>query len=641
MYKFLKYLFILFVIIANFTGPLKASRKLTNIKNYMVYYGSWGVIEKSKALDFDLIILHPGKNNRNISKELVLYLKAGRDKKLGTPDDIKIIAYVSIGEDENMMQSVRSNRKDYDGPVNYQSEGKSKKMYNGYRDWYLDSISFERDKDDEVIWGENGLPISKIGSDGIPDENGKWGSFYIDVSNKSWQQSINRQISWLKNSLKVDGVFLDTIDTASPWGNYGFLQKAMHDFIIKIRKSFPRTIIIMNRGLFLFEKYGESLNKNIDGLMFESYISEWDWYQNKGTRHRWYNSNKYILNNHIAPLNKKWGGMKLFFLNYISSTQANKSRYSQVLKDDTKGLNCIHYFSSPDLQKIKKPVSQLLNNSISKNFICSAKIEESLIKIDISELSKMKDFTEENLTIRICQKSNNFFRWPFENFSIVDENSVIIPYLKPNEYLIRLDYVSGKENYHSMTELSFQKSLKHLNPIENIKIVALDSGVSISWDKHTQTGNALIRYREKGGDMLLKKVNQTKTIIKGLKNKSTYFIEVKALKEKFIGHYSEAQAVTPNDCTPPKPPLLSEPTISNKICHLDFKPYLKNDAAGFNLYIDEKSLMHKGLPIKLRSYERSKKIKIEDAGDYEIYLTTYDANNNESTRSKIFTVKIK
>ena len=607
----------------------------------MVYYGAWGMIEKSKAYDFDLIILHPGKNNRNLNKDLVLSLKAGRDKKLGTSDDIKVIAYVSIGEDENINREVRSNRIGYDGPVNYQNNGKIKKLYNGYRDWYLDSMSFERDKNDELIWNKKGLPMSKKGSDGIPDENGKWGSFYIDISNESWQKHINRQIAWLKNNLKVDGIFLDTIDTVSPWGNYGFLQKAMHDFLIKIRKSFPRTIIIMNRGLFLFEKYGASLSKNIDGLMFESYISEWDWYQRKALRHRWYHSNKIILNNHIAPHNKKWGGIKLFFLNYINPAQADKASYDQVLNEDSKSLNCVHYFSSPDLQRIYKPVNKLLEDTPTTQFRCKAIIKNNLINIDISELNKRNDFDKNKLTIRMSTLKNSFSRWPFENFIFDGEKFITLPSCEANEYLIVLTYTFKGKTLWSKIQIKYEKDEKYLDSVKNFKVDANDSKIVLSWDKHAQTESFLIRYGEKGVGSILKKVSQTNLVIENLKNNSTYFVEIKALKENYLSHFSEAHAVTPNDCTPPKPPTLEKPTVLNGICNLKFSPHLKNDVAGFNLYIDERSLLYKGLPMKLYAYERMKKINIKQKGVYDIYLTSYDSNNNESKRSKIHTIKIK
>ena len=635
----MKSLYLIFLFFIAIISTASSSVKLDNVKTYLVYYGRWNLIEKQKALEYDLIILHPGKDNRNITPELVDQLKKGKDKKLGTSDDIKIIAYVTIGEDDNPLRSIRQNKFGFEGPVNY-SNGKRKKLRNGYREWYLDMVSLKTDKNNETIWQKHGLPQTEKGHDGIPDENGKWGSFYVDVSNHEWQTRVLRQMAWLTESNNVDGIFLDTIDTASPWGNYGFLQDKMVDFLVKIRKNFPQTILIMNRGLFLFEKHGTILNKNIDGLMFESYVSEWDWYQNKATRHPWFNSNKFILEQHIRPLTKKRNGIKLFFLNYIKENQEYYKSFTDILYRDSHDLNSIHYYSSPDLHSIKKPINEILNIRKKRNLNLKTFLEDHRIRIDLSKEPTLRNLSNDHFTVNISSQKHPIRQWPFE--MIKKKGDIItLPFLQENEYHIELLNRNSTEYALYRSKIAVPKFNNVLNPIQSISIKAYDSEIQISWKKHPLAQKVLLEIESKNESPKVIETKELSYTFKGLKNNQTYFLRVKPHKEAIKSFYSEIYAATPSDCTPPLAPILEEPNLKKNKCTLLFSPNSKKDLAGFHLYVDNKDLKHRGLPIKLLSYERMKKIEFDKKGVYEISLTAYDGHNNESTKSKKYTIEIK
>jgi TM1410 hypothetical-related protein. len=72
-----------------------------------------------------------------------------------------------------------------------------------------------------------------------------------------------------------DGLFLDTIDTASPWSPwpYRWMVVQMSDLVGWLRQTYPDKYLIANRGLFYFDPglttaYEHSIRPYIDADMF-------------------------------------------------------------------------------------------------------------------------------------------------------------------------------------------------------------------------------------------------------------------------------------------------------------------------------------------------------------------------------------
>ena len=284
--------------------------------DYLCYYGSWDNDKIYRAQNFDLVILEPS----NISTSQVLKLKKGHDGILGTNDDVTVIAYVSLGEDH------LGNRKGNGSGPCYFNYDSSKVIYEnkGYASWYVD------DKD----------------KNGLPDSNPNWGSYYVNAGDSLWWNYLKTNPTGTDNTLVVkncDGLFLDTIDSASPWypWPYRWTLVGMSNLIHWLRTTYPDKYLIANRGLFYFDStltnaYAHTIRPDIDADMFESYYHEGDrvnWAKkvnneaNKADGFKvialdYFNpSDSYHINQQIKEVfSYGWG-------DYISSSSLNQIRY--------------------------------------------------------------------------------------------------------------------------------------------------------------------------------------------------------------------------------------------------------------------------------------------------------------------------
>ena len=224
--------------------------------DYLCYYGSWNNDKIYRAQNFDLVILEPS----NITADQVMKLKKGHDGILGTNDDVTVIGYVSLGEDNS-----GSRQGDGRGPCYYNYDS-SKVIYEnkGVASWYVD------DKD----------------KNGSPDSNPNWGSYYVNAGDSLWWSHIKTNSSGTDNTLVVkncDGLFLDTIDSASPWypWPYRWTLVGMSKLVHWLRETYPDKYLVANRGLFYFDStltqaYAHTIRPDIDADMFESYYKEGD-----------------------------------------------------------------------------------------------------------------------------------------------------------------------------------------------------------------------------------------------------------------------------------------------------------------------------------------------------------------------------
>ncbi|MDI6703273.1 MAG: hypothetical protein QME40_01140 [bacterium] len=310
-------------------GPIPG---IDSKSNYLCYYGDWDSDMIEKARRFDLVIIHPRsrfKDGGLIDASLIEDIKRGTNGILGDGDDVIVIGYISIGEDD--VPEVDKNgdgiwdprEGDGTGPVYYDPENK-RFVYenNGCASWYLDEID-----------NESGKP----GHDGKPDRNEKWGSFYVNAGDPDWQYLIkNNRIlkegedlyDWpgteaIISELGCDGLFLDTVMTANPYDGYPETGEGMAELIEKIRAWYPDKYIIANNPHFYFDsEYEDSfanpkhtitfrklesvVRRSINGAMFECFYCP----ENRDWNIR-----------HIAPgLNqeaKKKDGFTVFAIDYV------------------------------------------------------------------------------------------------------------------------------------------------------------------------------------------------------------------------------------------------------------------------------------------------------------------------------------
>lgn len=234
---------------SNFSSnkPVGGIPGFTNQTLYCVYYGKWSQELIEQVKNYKLVILHP---KSNITPEWVSELKGS---------DVLVLGYLSIGEDDTL------HGKEFTGGV----AGADRIHAN----WYY--------------YDKNGN-IRK---------NPNWNSYYVNVSNPYWRKALKKFTNtdgegwygydYILNTLGCSGLFLDTLDTVSPWMPFPSYQQIpdMARLVASIRKDIGTgKIIVVNRGLFYCDIKAPHVSKEsqdilrgaINGMMYESYFNDTD-----------------------------------------------------------------------------------------------------------------------------------------------------------------------------------------------------------------------------------------------------------------------------------------------------------------------------------------------------------------------------
>jgi hypothetical protein len=253
-------------------------------QNFACYYGRWDRAHLKAAAQFQLLMVHPGKRLEAFNQELVRHLRSGQDGILGSPDDPLVLAYLSLGEDEDPPR----------GQI---------------VPWLVDSQRYQLENGFPRN-GEDGLwQVQGPGQDGIPDRNGAWGSYYVQPDHPLWWQKLEARTSKL-SQIGVDGFLLDTVDVQPQF------QPAMLKLVQRLRSRWPKHYLVANRGLDLL---GPSYAASLDGMLLESLFSQWDWYQQKGVL------SPYLQDNlkRLEQL-KAYPKLQLFYLDYLDPEQSDR-----------------------------------------------------------------------------------------------------------------------------------------------------------------------------------------------------------------------------------------------------------------------------------------------------------------------------
>ena len=281
-------------------GPIPG---IDSTSDYLVYYGSWNDELIFRAQDFDLVVLEPS----NITAEQLQAIRKGHDGIEGTDDDVIVLAYVSIGEvsDGNISGNGL-------GPCYYDPDSDAIIYENqGYASFYLDDADHN----------------------GVPDRNGTWGSYYVYAGDTTWWDFVEAEAD-AALAKGADGLFLDTVDTASPWGNYGWTAQGMSALISHLRDRYPDIYLMPNRGLFYFDPhqtaYAWNIRPFINAVLFECYYTEWDWNNNRGVVSPYFDNNRdywaYYVNNEAHQDD----GFTVFALDYLNPDQSD---YDSLLQN--------------------------------------------------------------------------------------------------------------------------------------------------------------------------------------------------------------------------------------------------------------------------------------------------------------------
>lgn len=292
---------------------------------YLIYYGDWNATKVDFARNnYRLVIVHP---QGNISAAQIATIRRGPDNIAANSDDVLVLAYISIGEDDRPGVPFAG---DGQGPRVDPRPTDSVALSSitnvlglpspggiGYASYYLDT---------------------KASPNGIPDQNSTFGGYYINAGAPAWWTVIKSMIksssgrsgldeiltSTNGNAYNCDGVFLDTLDTAAPnsFGatTYEWTAPGMRTLVERIHTNYPTKLLLGNRGLFFYhpnlKTFAYTLRPYVHLVMFESYFTD---SSNSGTSNAFFADNKF---NFAPKLNAEAGrpdGFTLIALGYTST----------------------------------------------------------------------------------------------------------------------------------------------------------------------------------------------------------------------------------------------------------------------------------------------------------------------------------
>lgn len=185
--------------------------------------------------------------------------------------------------------------------------------------------------------------------------NANWGSSFLDLSDEE-TRSIIIDKALPEIMLKgVDGLFLDTIDSVSPYTDRNDLEPYMIELIKTLRSKYPETTIIQNAGLFLLEDTKESIN----GVLIEDIASGYDFSES-----RYYVKNKEAYTKRLDMITEASNKYKLpfFIIDFADTEPAKKEVRSRL---DT--LNIPFFISNIELNTLPIFPESVANKITSKD----------------------------------------------------------------------------------------------------------------------------------------------------------------------------------------------------------------------------------------------------------------------------------
>ncbi|MGK0185558.1 MAG: hypothetical protein ACI9R3_001336 [Verrucomicrobiales bacterium] len=264
-------------VVSGQVGPIPGINTQTP---YLIYYGDWDGQKVAAARDqYAVVVLHPGSNVTAVD---VAGIQAGTDTVAGSSDDVLVLGYVSLGEDDRTAAPLAGDgsgprvdpRASSDAPLTEVVDGG---MLGDPSPGGTEFASYYLDRD----------------ADGQPDTNSTFGAPFVNAGDPTWFDAIKAMtiadsgmagldevMGNAGKGLGCDGAFLDTLDTAAPdsFGGYEWTAPGMQALIKRINESYPNNVLMANRGVFFFnpnlKTYAYSPRPYIQMLLFESYYTD-------------------------------------------------------------------------------------------------------------------------------------------------------------------------------------------------------------------------------------------------------------------------------------------------------------------------------------------------------------------------------
>ncbi len=274
---------------------------MQGVDDYVVYYGKITAEEIAQLETYQLTVVHPVANT-NLTRQIVADIQDGINPS-DPKDDVIVLCYITVGEDGRTVdltdQQMLADAKFLTQPNALAGPRVDPRGISAYTtEMSLEGISVEGlaspGGTQFASWYLDDGSLATGTADGMPDRNANWGGAYVNVGDPGWydvlvnmntvdgdsagiEQILNADVF---KGLGCDGLFLDTLDVASPnaWSSvlkYEWTAPGVNVFLQTLRQDYPRAVLMQNRGLFFFSPehrhYAYNMTKEIDFLMFESY----------------------------------------------------------------------------------------------------------------------------------------------------------------------------------------------------------------------------------------------------------------------------------------------------------------------------------------------------------------------------------
>ncbi len=159
--------------------------------------------------------------------------------------------------------------------------------------------------------GEGGYASYYIYENGAPKMNTNWNSYFVDAGSPVWQEIIVERARQIL-AMGADGLFMDTIDSVDVDAS---TAPGMISLVKRLREEFPDAKLVANRGFSVLDY----IAKYIDGMMFESFNTTWDFTSNR-SRDLTESENEYNIATAVNTINKnrKAHYFPVFALDYLN-----------------------------------------------------------------------------------------------------------------------------------------------------------------------------------------------------------------------------------------------------------------------------------------------------------------------------------
>lgn len=317
-------------------------QRFTNQSTYYIYYGTWDstLLSTVQSNGYKVVVCEP----RNMTRTQVADLQNGTDNTSGNADDIRVLGYISFGEDNR--PSI------YEPDPNNPGHNRFKQVSGGTGPRIdprsgspLPSIESTINSDGTASLGlaspagtgYASFYLDKAPYDGYPDSNGEFAGAYVNAGDPAWYSVLKNMVQSVDGNcgldeiltlsvgkgLGCDGIFTDTIDTCAPntfspvtqfeWTGPGYRQ-----LMKTVREAYPTKFILQNRGTFFFrtdiEHYNFTTRPYIDGVFFESYYADSNDFDYLSP---FFNDNKWNVGKHINAEADRADGFTVFSLGYF------------------------------------------------------------------------------------------------------------------------------------------------------------------------------------------------------------------------------------------------------------------------------------------------------------------------------------